>query len=219
MRAEAGPREPRNAEDREGPGCSPGRLRFSASCRRCWRSHCTSCRAVQTMPLRASCSACDLFVVTFASLVLTFFTGQPCSLRLSVKEARPNAARHPAARDQARGLLDLLDRANVVEVRLTGAGRPEPSSRLPTAGDLILTNAPRGFFDSGGREQHPFGCWAAWPHTGPRSRPAVPKLSDDGPASSRTEDQRGSIRSDRSDVVCAPESPIVHEILAGHREV
>lgn len=93
----------------------------------------------------------DLFVVTFASLVLTFFTGA----LLYDYQVETSRAENPRLvtrllRTELAGLLDLLDEANAVEVRPTGTGETETvvPSRLET---LILTNATReGFFGSEG---------------------------------------------------------------------
>ena len=93
----------------------------------------------------------DLFVVTFASLVLTFFTGA-LLYDYQVERSQAENARLVTRllKTELAGLLDLLDEANAVKVRLTGTGETETvvPSRLET---LILTNATReGFFDSEG---------------------------------------------------------------------
>ncbi|QIN79006.1 hypothetical protein GBA65_11270 [Rubrobacter marinus] len=93
----------------------------------------------------------DLFVVTFASLVLTFFTGA-LLYDYQLERAQEENARLVARllRTELSGLLRLLDEANAVEVRLSGTGETLAvvPSRLET---LILTDATRGgFFDPEG---------------------------------------------------------------------
>lgn len=93
----------------------------------------------------------DLFVVTFASLVLTFFTGALLyDYQVERNQAEKTRLVTKLLEIELSGLLRLLDEANAVEVRLTGTGETGTVvlSRLET---LILTDATReGFFDSEG---------------------------------------------------------------------
>ena len=93
----------------------------------------------------------DLFLVTFASLVLTLFTGA-LLYDYQLERGQAEKARLVARllRTELAGLLDLLDEAHAVNVRISGTGETETvvPSRLET---LILTDATReGFFDSEG---------------------------------------------------------------------
>ena len=93
----------------------------------------------------------DLFLVTFASLVLTLFTGA-LLYDYQLERGQAEKARLVARllRTELAGLLDLLDEAHAVNVRISGTGETETvvPSRLET---LILTAATReGFFDSEG---------------------------------------------------------------------
>ena len=91
----------------------------------------------------------DLFVVTFASLVLTFFTGA-LLYDYQAERSRTEKARLVARllETELAGMLGLLAEADAVEVRLAGTG--EAATVVPCRLEpLILTDATReGFFDS-----------------------------------------------------------------------
>lgn len=94
----------------------------------------------------------DLFVVTFASLVLTFFTGALLyDYQLERNQAEKVRLVARLLGIELTGILNLLDEANAVEVRLSGTTGGTETVVLSRLETLILTDATReGFFDSEG---------------------------------------------------------------------